>query len=163
MWRWLWLSAIVVVLDQLTKQWVEEAFVLYESLPVTGFFNLTLVYNTGAAFSFLADAGGWQRWFFLILALVICIYLVYWLLQLDKKQVALPLAIAMIIGGAVGNVIDRLLYGHVIDFLDFYYQQWHWPAFNLADSAITLGVILFIWDAFFGGKDHSDADNPSKY
>ena len=157
MWRWLWLSAIVVVLDQLTKQWVEEAFVLYESLPVTGFFNLTLVYNTGAAFSFLADAGGWQRWFFLILALVICIYLVYWLLQLDKKQVALPLAIAMIIGGAVGNVIDRLLYGHVIDFLDFYYQQWHWPAFNLADSAITLGVILFIWDAFFGAKDHSDA------
>ena len=157
MWRWLWLSAIVVVLDQLTKQWVEEAFVLYESLPVTGFFNLTLVYNTGAAFSFLADAGGWQRWFFLILALVICIYLVYWLLQLDKKQVALPLAIAMIIGGAVGNVIDRLLYGHVIDFLDFYYQQWHWPAFNLADSAITLGVILFIWDAFFGAKDHSNA------
>ena len=157
MWRWLWLSAIVVVLDQLTKQWVEEAFVLYESLPVTGFFNLTLVYNTGAAFSFLADAGGWQRWFFLILALVICIYLVYWLLQLDKKQVALPLAIAMIIGGAVGNVIDRLLYGHVIDFLDFYYQQWHWPAFNLADSAITLGVILFIWDAFFGAKDNSNA------
>ncbi|MEJ2213052.1 MAG: signal peptidase II [Gammaproteobacteria bacterium] len=157
MWRWLWLSAIVVVLDQLTKQWIEEAFVLYESLPVTGFFNLTLVYNTGAAFSFLADAGGWQRWFFLILALLICVYLVYWLLHLDKKQVALPLAIAMIIGGAVGNVIDRLLHGHVIDFLDFYYQQWHWPAFNLADSAITLGVILFIWDAFFGAKDNSDA------
>ena len=150
MWRWLWLSAIVVVLDQLTKQWVEEAFVLYESLPVTSFFNLTLVYNTGAAFSFLADAGGWQRWFFLVLALVICIYLVYWLLQLKKDQLLLPLAIAMIIGGAVGNVIDRLLYGHVIDFLDFYYQQWHWPAFNLADSAIVMGVILFIWDAFFG-------------
>ena len=158
MWRWLWLSAIVVVLDQLTKQWVEEAFVLYESLPVTGFFNLTLVYNTGAAFSFLADAGGWQRWFFLILALVICIYLVYWLLQLDKKQVALPLAIAMIIGGAVGNVIDRLLYGHVIDFLDFYYQQWHWPIFNIADSAIFVGVVILLIDGLFGKseKQHTE-------
>lgn len=153
MWRWLWLSAIVVALDQLTKQWVEEAFVLYESLPVTGFFNLTLVYNTGAAFSFLADAGGWQRWFFLVLALIICTYLVYWLFQLKKEQVLLPFAIAMIIGGAIGNVIDRMLHGHVIDFLDFYYQQWHWPAFNLADSAIVLGVILFIWDAFFGNNE----------
>ena len=130
MWRWLWLSAIVVALDQLTKQWVEEAFVLYESLPVTSFFNLTLVYNTGAAFSFLADAGGWQRWFFLILALVICTYLVYWLLQMKKDQLLLPFAIAMIIGGAIGNVVDRMLHGHVIDFLDFYYQQWHWPAFR---------------------------------
>ena len=158
MWRWLWLSAIVVALDQLTKQWVEEAFVLYESLPVTSFFNLTLVYNTGAAFSFLADAGGWQRWFFLILALVICTYLVYWLLQMKKDQLLLPFAIAMIIGGAIGNVVDRMLHGHVIDFLDFYYQQWHWPAFNLADSAITLGVILFIWDAFFGNKEEQNAD-----
>ena len=158
MWRWLWLSAIVVALDQLTKQWVEEAFVLYESLPVTSFFNLTLVYNTGAAFSFLADAGGWQRWFFLILALVICTYLVYWLLQMKKDQLILPFAIAMIIGGAIGNVVDRMLHGHVIDFLDFYYQQWHWPAFNLADSAITLGVILFIWDAFFGNKEEQNAD-----
>ena len=158
MWRWLWLSAIVVALDQFTKQWVEEAFVLYESLPVTSFFNLTLVYNTGAAFSFLADAGGWQRWFFLILALVICTYLVYWLLQMKKDQLILPFAIAMIIGGAIGNVVDRMLHGHVIDFLDFYYQQWHWPAFNLADSAITLGVILFIWDAFFGNKEEQNAD-----
>ena len=158
MWRWLWLSAIVVALDQLTKQWVEEAFVLYESLPVTGFFNLTLVYNTGAAFSFLADAGGWQRWFFLVLALVICTYLVYWLLQMKKDQLLLPFAIAMIIGGAIGNVVDRMLHGHVIDFLDFYYQQWHWPAFNLADSAITLGVILFIWDAFFGNEEEKNAD-----
>ena len=157
MWRWLWLSAIVVALDQLTKQWVEEAFVLYESLPVTGFFNLTLVYNTGAAFSFLADAGGWQRWFFLVLALVICTYLVYWLLQMKKDQLLLPFAIAMIIGGAIGNVVDRMLHGHVIDFLDFYYQQWHWPAFNLADSAITLGVILFIWDAFFGNEEEKNA------
>jgi len=153
MWRWLWLSAVVVILDQLTKQWVEASFVLYETYPVTGFFNLTLVYNTGAAFSFLADAGGWQRWFFTLFALTISAYLVYWLMQLKKQQIVLPLAIAMIIGGAVGNVIDRILYGHVVDFLDFYIADWHWPAFNLADSAIFLGVILFIWESFFSGND----------
>jgi len=147
--RWLWLSAIVVILDQLSKQWVEANFVAYESLPVTGFFNLTLVYNEGAAFSFLADAGGWQRWFFVALALGICTYLVYWLRQLERGELLLPIALAMLIGGAIGNVIDRFVYGHVIDFLDLYIQQWHWPAFNLADSAITLGVILFIWDSFF--------------
>ena len=153
MWRWLWLSAVVVILDQLTKHWVEESFVVYETFPVTSFFNLTLVYNKGAAFSFLADAGGWQRWFFTGLALLVSTYLVYWLMQLKKNQVLLPLAIAMLIGGAIGNVIDRFLYGHVIDFLDFYIQNWHWPAFNLADSAIVLGVTLFIWDSFFSKKE----------
>ncbi len=153
MWRWLWLSAVVVILDQLTKQWIEESFIVYETYPVTGFFNLTLVYNKGAAFSFLADAGGWQRWFFTGLALLISSYLVFWLMQLRKTQVLLPLAIAMLIGGAIGNVVDRFLYGHVIDFLDFYIQNWHWPAFNLADSAIFLGVTLFIWDSFFSKKE----------
>ena len=155
MWRWLWLSAVVVILDQLTKQWVEEGFVLYERYEVASFFSLTLVYNTGAAFSFLADAGGWQRWFFTVLAVAISAYLVYWLMQLKKTQVLLPLAISMLIGGAIGNVIDRFLYGHVIDFLDFYIRDWHWPAFNLADSAIVLGVILFVWDSFFSGKESS--------
>ncbi len=153
MWRWLWLSSIVVILDQWTKKLIEEKFVLYETYPVTDFFNLILVYNTGAAFSFLADAGGWQRWFFLVLALGISIYLVWWLLQLKKEQILLPFAIAMIIGGAIGNLIDRFLYGHVIDFLDFYISDWHWPAFNLADSAIVLGVTLFIWDAIFGKQE----------
>ena len=153
MWRWLWLSAVVVILDQLTKQRIEESFVLYESYPVTGFFNLTLVYNTGAAFSFLAGAGGWQRWFFTVLALSISAYLIYWLMQLKKQQIVLPLAIAMIIGRAIGNLIDRVLHGHVVDFLDFYIADWHWPAFNLADSAIFLGVVLFIWESFFSGND----------
>ena len=153
MWRWLWLSAIVVILDQWTKQVVEENFVLYEVLPVTDFFNLTLVYNTGAAFSFLADAGGWQRWFFLGVAVVICTYLVFWLMKLEKHQRLLPFAIAMIVGGASGNVIDRFLYGHVVDFLDFYIADWHWPAFNLADSAIVLGVILFLWDGLFSKNE----------
>ena len=127
---------------------------MYETYPVTAFFNLTLVYNTGAAFSFLSDAGGWQRWFFMLLALAISTYLVYWLMQLKKSQVLLPLAIAFLIGGAIGNAIDRVIHGHVIDFLDFYIQNWHWPAFNLADSAITLGVILFIWDSFFSKKEY---------
>jgi len=148
MWRWLWLSALVVALDQISKQWIEEHFVLYEQYPLTGFFNLTLAYNKGAAFSFLADAGGWQRWFFAVLALSICTYLVFWLNKLEKHRVMLPLAIALIIGGAIGNLVDRLVYGHVIDFLDFYVNNWHWPAFNLADSAITLGVMLFLVDSF---------------
>ena len=126
---------------------------MYEIYPVTGFFNLTLVYNTGAAFSFLSDAGGWQRWFFMVLALGVSTYLVYWLMQLKKSQILLPLAIALLIGGAIGNAIDRVLHGHVIDFLDFYVQSWHWPAFNLADSAIFLGVVLFIWDSLFSNKE----------
>lgn len=154
MWRWLWLSAVVIILDQLTKQWIEESFVLYEKYAVTDFFNLTLLYNRGAAFSFLADAGGWQRWFFTILAVAVSSYLVYWLMQLKKTQIVLPLAISMLVGGAIGNVIDRFLYGHVIDFLDFYINNWHWPAFNLADSAITLGVILFIWESFFTKREN---------
>lgn len=147
MWRWLWLSGLVVALDQLSKQWVEQHFILYERLPVTGFFNLTLAYNKGAAFSFLADAGGWQRWFFTGLAALICGWLIHWLRQLHPSQRLLPFAIAMIVGGAIGNVADRLLHGHVIDFLDFHVAGWHWPAFNVADSAITLGVILFLLDS----------------
>lgn len=153
MWRWLWLSALVIALDQLSKQWIERLFVPFEIYPVTGFFNLTLVYNTGAAFSFLADAGGWQRWFFMILGVGVSAYLAYWLTTLRRDQRVLPLAIALLIGGALGNVIDRYLHGHVIDFLDFYLGTWHWPTFNLADSAITLGVVLFIYDSLFSNSD----------
>ncbi|MGD2119299.1 MAG: signal peptidase II [Chromatiales bacterium] len=147
--RWLLLSLLVIALDQASKIWVENSFELYERLPLTGFFNLTLVYNQGAAFSFLADAGGWQRWFFTILAVVISAVLIGWLRRLQSHETLLAVSLALLIGGALGNLIDRIAYGHVIDFLDVYYQQWHWPAFNLADSAITLGVILFIWDALF--------------
>jgi len=151
--RWLWLSLLVIVLDQITKQWAERSFVLYERLPVTDFFNLTLAYNRGAAFSFLADAGGWQQFFFIGLAVVVCVYLVFFLRSLKSSQWPLALGVVMIIGGAIGNVIDRLIYGHVIDFLDFYVNNWHWPAFNLADSAITLGVVLFLWDSVFSKED----------
>jgi signal peptidase II len=142
--RWLWLSTLVVVLDQATKQWVLRLFNEFDSTPVSSFFNLVLVYNKGAAFSFLSQAGGWQRWFFVGLALVISVVLINWLRQLKPAEGLTAASLALILGGAWGNLIDRLLYGKVIDFLDFYYGDWHWPAFNLADSAITLGVILML-------------------
>ena len=148
--RWLWLSVFVIVLDQLSKQLVEASFMLYETLPVP-FFNLTLAYNEGAAFSFLSDQGGWQRWLFSGLALLVTIVLVVWLSRLRHERL-LGASLSLVIGGAVGNLIDRVLFGHVIDFLDVYYGQMHWPAFNVADSAITLGVVFMFLDAILEQK-----------
>lgn len=141
---WLWLSLLVVALDQGSKYWVQSAMTEEEYLPLTGFFNLLLVYNEGAAFSFLSGAGGWQRWFFVALAVVISMVLYNWLVGLGKEERATAAALALILGGAWGNLIDRLLNGKVTDFIDLYYGTWHWPAFNLADSAITLGVVLML-------------------
>jgi signal peptidase II len=141
---WLWLALAVILLDQASKLWVLAVFEDYQVLPVTGFFNLVLVYNEGAAFSFLADAGGWQRWFFISLALIISVVLYRWLGQLKANERLNAAALSLILGGAWGNLIDRVLYAKVVDFLDFYYQGWHWPAFNLADSAISLGVALML-------------------
>lgn len=146
--RWLWLAALALFLDQLTKQWVIRAFELYESVQILPFFNLTYVRNYGAAFSFLSDAGGWQRWFFTAIALIVSAVLLWWLKQSKRQEVLLPVAYCLILSGAIGNVTDRLIYGYVIDFLDFYYQQWHYPAFNIADSAIFIGAALLIYDAF---------------
>jgi len=143
-WQWLWISLLVVILDQATKL-LAEAYLNYQQpVPVIPLFNLTLVYNQGAAFSFLSDAGGWQRWFFIGLSLTISVVLVIWLSRLKAGQRMETVAIALILGGAVGNLIDRSLYGHVIDFIDVFYKQHHWPAFNIADSAITLGAVLII-------------------
>lgn len=151
--RWLWLSLIVVILDQASKQWIESSFLLYESLEVTPFFNLKLVYNEGAAFSFLSDQSGWQRWFLSGVAGTVALVMVYWLRGLKPQERLIALALGLIIGGALGNLIDRLLFGHVIDFLDFYLGQYHWPAFNIADSAISLGVALMLYEIMFdGGK-----------
>jgi signal peptidase II len=144
-WLWLGLAIITLLLDQLTKIAIVGAFQLGEALPITSFFNLVRVHNPGAAFSFLADAGGWQRWFFTGLGLVAAGVMVY-LLKSHAGQTLFCLALSLLLGGAVGNVIDRLLYSHVIDFLDFYYGTWHFPAFNVADSAITLGAGLLILD-----------------
>lgn len=143
---WLPFSLAVIVLDHLTKQWVLHAFRPGEVLPVTDFFNLVLVFNTGAAFSFLSDAAGWQRTFFVALALIASAVILY-LLRRDYKRTLFALALSLILGGALGNLIDRLTLGHVVDFLDFHYAGYHWPAFNLADSAITLGAILLVWDS----------------
>ncbi len=148
---WLGVAAAIVVLDQITKIWVMSVFQPYETLPVTPFFNLVLVFNTGAAFNFLADAGGWQKWFFVVLAAAICVWL-YTLLRAHAQERALPLAAAGIMGGAVGNVIDRLRIDRVIDFIQVHWAGWYFPAFNVADSAITLGVALMLWQQFRHGE-----------
>jgi signal peptidase II len=142
---WLGVALIVILFDQLSKIAIAKVFAYGESVAITPFFNLVLVYNRGAAFSFLAAAGGWQRWAFtglgVVAALVIC-----YLLKRHGTQRLFCTALALILGGALGNVIDRLVYGHVIDFLDFHVRGWHWPAFNLADSAITIGAALLVFD-----------------
>jgi signal peptidase II len=148
--RWLWLSVLVVGLDQLTKALVSTNFSLYEFVPLFPSVNLTLLHNTGAAFSLLDDAGGWQRWLFVVLALIISGMIVVWLYGLGGKRPWLACALALVLGGALGNLWDRVQLGYVIDFVDVYYQQWHWPAFNVADSAITLGAIMLVIDAFRG-------------
>lgn len=141
--HWLWLSALVVILDQLSKFFAERLLVLYAPVPVLPFFNFTLAYNPGAAFSFLSQAGGWQRWFFIVLALIISTILIVWLRRLEGERLT-ALSLSLILGGAIGNVIDRLWHGHVIDFIDLHYAGYHWPVFNLADSAITVGALLLI-------------------
>lgn len=143
--RWLGLAAVVVAFDQLTKRWVVARLRLHESIDVLPFFRLTHVRNTGAAFSFLAEAGGWQRWFFLGLAVAASCAILVWLWRLKDNEGLQAAGLALILGGALGNFIDRARFGYVIDFLDVFYQRWHWPAFNLADAAITLGVALLLW------------------
>ena len=148
--KWAWLSALVVVLDQVTKIAADAWLTYHDPVPVLPFFNLLLSYNSGAAFSFLSDAGGWQRWFFVVLALGVSVVIAVWMYRLPTNQRWTAMALGLVLGGAIGNVIDRLLYGHVVDFLDFYVGQWHWPTFNVADSAITIGVAILIIDGLFG-------------
>ncbi len=143
---YLWLSAVVIGVDQASKQLALVRLHLHEVVSILPFFNLRLVYNPGAAFSFLSTASGWQRWFLTALALTISVVLMFWLARTQRTQTLLALALALILGGALGNVIDRIAYGYVIDFIDLYYRDWHWPAFNVADAAITLGVSLLLID-----------------
>ncbi len=142
---WVALAAAIVLIDQLTKLAIERAFDYGDVHPVTGFFNLVLTYNKGAAFSFLASASGWQKHFLTFIGIGASLFILY-LLARHGSQKLFSLALAMILGGAIGNVIDRLAYGHVIDFLDFHVGGWHWPAFNMADSAIVGGAILLVVD-----------------
>ncbi|WP_353572079.1 signal peptidase II [Candidatus Albibeggiatoa sp. nov. BB20] len=147
---WAWISVIVVILDQASKIWANSTLTLGQAVEILPFFNLTLLYNSGVAFSFMADAGGWQRWLFIVLALVISIIILIWMARTPRSDVWINSALAMILGGAIGNnLIDRLLYGYVVDFIDIYYQYWHWPVFNIADSAITIGAIMLLIDAIW--------------
>lgn len=157
---WLWLSVVVVGLDQLTK-YLASANLEYgrpvELLPV---FDLTLLHNTGAAFSFLAGAGGWQRWLFALLAAVVSIVLVVWLKRLKAHETWLAIALALVLGGALGNLYDRVVLGYVVDFISVHYQRYYFPAFNLADSAITVGAIMLIIDTLWFSR-RSVAEGPA--
>ena len=157
---WLALAALVVLLDQITKQWVLAVLPFGASITVTSFFDLVLVFNPGAAFSFLADHSGWQRWFFIVLAFAISGWLLV-LLRHHQAETLLPLAFALIIGGAMGNVIDPFIYGAVVDFLYFHAGRHGWPAFNLADSAITLGVGLMLWAQIREARQASSREHSS--
>lgn len=142
---WLGLSSFLLILDQLTKVIAKNSLFEGVSQPVTSFLNWTLVYNSGAAFSFLAQAGGWQRWFFTSVGIIAALIMI-WLIRKNSHQAIFSLALSLVLSGAIGNVIDRIIYGAVVDFVDVHYMGWHWPAFNIADSAITIGVILLIVD-----------------
>ncbi|WKB54216.1 signal peptidase II [Eleftheria terrae] len=145
LWPWLGIALVVILLDQFTKTLILGYYTLGQSTEVFSFFNIVRVHNTGAAFSFLAKAAGWQRWFFIGLGTAAAIFIVY-LLRRHAGQRLFCWALALILGGAVGNVIDRGLHGYVVDFLDFHAGGWHFPAFNIADSGITLGAVLLILD-----------------
>lgn len=146
--RWFLLAATVVCLDLVTK-WLAQTSLEYGTpVPVLPFFNFTLLYNPGAAFSFLANESGWQRWFFVVLSSVISACLVVWLTRLNRQERWLAVALSLVLGGAIGNLYDRIVHGYVVDFLHFYYGDYHFPAFNIADTAITIGAIMIAIDVF---------------
>ena len=174
--NWLWLTVVVAVIDQLTKQLAEQSLTLHQAMSALPNLNWTLMYNEGAAFSFLSDAGGWQRWFFILLSSAISLFIFFWLKQTSKDKKLLSISLALILGGAIGNLIDRALFGHVIDFIQYYYQAdsclpgfslWSngtastcfWPAFNIADSAIMLGAGLLFIDII---KEHFEENNDER-
>ena len=150
--KWFWLSGVIIVLDQCSKLLAEARLSLHNPVEVMPYLALRKAYNTGAAFSLFHDGSGWQRWFFIALAVLVIGVLVVWLRQIAASQARTALALALILGGAAGNLIDRVVYGHVIDFIDVYYGDWHWPTFNIADSAITVGACLLVLDALLTRK-----------
>lgn len=146
--RWLWLAGLVIVIDLLTKWVANDQLMVYQQVPIIeGLFSITLAFNSGAAFSFLADAGGWQRWFFIAIAVGVSAMLIVWMSRLPRAKAMEAIALSLILGGALGNLYDRIVHGHVIDFILVHWQdQWYFPAFNVADSAITVGAGLLILD-----------------
>lgn len=155
LWRtlaWLAISVVVIALDLWTKSLATAHLALYEPVPIIPHLNLMLAHNEGAAFSFLAEAGGWQRWFFAVIAVVIATVMVGWIWKLERHQRWMAWALALVIGGALGNLYDRVALGYVVDFIDFYWGDWHFPAFNVADSAITVGAAMLIIELLFTPK-----------
>ena len=163
--KWIWLALLTIVLDQITKVWFNTSLDMYERVPVMPMLNFTLMFNEGAAFSFLSNAGGWQRWFFTALAVVVSVFITLWLRKLPEDEKLQAAGLSLVLGGAIGNVIDRIAYGHVVDFIDFFYKadsciigfyssgsECHWPAFNIADSAIFLGAAFLIITSFKSEK-----------
>ena len=148
--KWLWLTILVMILDQVTKHLAESRLAWGQPVEIFSWFNLTLAYNRGAAFSFLSDAAGWQRWFFIAIGVVAIAVILVWMSRLAPNERLTASALALILGGAAGNLMDRVLYGHVVDFIQWHYHDWYWPAFNIADSAITLGVALLIAVSLLG-------------
>ena len=156
------ISTVVIVLDQITKIYIDGSLALGERIPVMPSFNITLWYNEGSAFSFLSNAGGWQRWFFTIVSTVVSVVLIVWLYRLTRQEKLMTWSIALILGGAIGNLIDRVAYGHVVDFIQWYYQSWYFPTFNIADAAITVGAIFLLISTFTTPEQPADQTEESK-
>lgn len=143
-WHYLLISSLICLLDQLTKIMVVGSLELYKSVHIFPKLDFTLMYNTGSAFSFLSNSGNWHLWFFLIFSLIMSVLILVWIMKIPITNSKHLSSLAFILGGAVGNLIDRIHYGHVVDFIDVYYDNYHWPAFNLADAAITIGAVIFL-------------------
>ncbi len=158
---WLLISVAVFALDQVTKLWIQDNFVLGERQLLLPFFNLVHVHNYGAAFSFLSDQPGWQRWFVLAVTSVISVVLLVWLTRLQAQQKLLALSLALILGGALGNLYDRAVYGYVVDFIDWHVNGYHWPAFNIADAGISCGAVLLILDTFINPEPKAKDKAPN--
>ena len=156
-WLWYFVALVVVVLDQLSKMWISAHFSYAENVELGSFLGLTLLHNHGAAFSFLSSAGGWQRWFFTLIAVVVSIVLFVWIARIVLKSKREAFALAFILGGAIGNLYDRIQFGYVVDFIVVRYHEYIWPAFNAADSAITLGAFILITGMFLTKEKKSNA------
>lgn len=155
--RWLWISLLVVLLDQVAKQIAEHLLIPHEAVELTPFFDWYLTYNTGAAFSFLAGAGGWQRWLFTAIAIVISGVILQWLRNLASEEKLTAISLSLILGGAIGNLIDRIYLGHVVDYIQVWLGSYPWPAFNIADAAISVGAFMLILSSLTGfGKTRTE-------
>ena len=152
---WLWLALLVLILDQASKQLALAYLEYAQPIALLPVFDLTLLYNKGAAFSFLAGQDGWQRWFFSLIAVAVSGYLLRWLRNVSRAERLLSIALVLVLGGAIGNLIDRLLFGHVVDFISLHWDRYYYPAFNVADSAITVGALLLLWESLVSSRKAS--------